>query len=478
LNKEFGGSAKAVGDTLPGKINILHERFNNAMGSMVGAANKWMQLHWDDISEALKTMGETWKSVGQIVGQVINFLRPAIEVFFKNWMSQLKILSDILHGDFGAALDEWKSMFTRTLSGIGAMFDQVFGGVASKIAGFATAAATAAENFGKGILDGAIKGMTGLADWISGRIQAGITAITNAAAGALQAATAFGAAILAGLKAGIIGFADWVWTRATGAVAYLVSEAANALREATAFGAKILSGLKAGITGFADFVWTRATGAIAYIGQELTNAYNAALGFGSRILSGMKDGIVGFANWVAGRAAAAVQFIKDKAQDAYDAAKGFGGRILKGIQDGVGAIASWVAGQINSVIDIVNGLISAFNSLPFVPNIPTIGHVGGGGPPFPESGTSGPASTPGRALGGPVEALRPYVVGERGPELFVPGSSGTIVPKLGRLGGDLHVHVTVPGTLVGSGGMDELAERIRASLRRYGKNNGVDALAY
>lgn len=42
-----------------------------------------------------------------------------------------------------------------------------------------------------------------------------------------------------------------------------------------------------------------------------------------------------------------------------------------------------------------------------------------------------------RALGGPVMANRPYLVGERGPELMVPQSAGTIVPNdaLGRGGG-------------------------------------------
>lgn len=33
---------------------------------------------------------------------------------------------------------------------------------------------------------------------------------------------------------------------------------------------------------------------------------------------------------------------------------------------------------------------------------------------------------PGRATGGPVSPLRPYVVGERGPELFVPTSAGRV----------------------------------------------------
>jgi phage-related minor tail protein len=36
---------------------------------------------------------------------------------------------------------------------------------------------------------------------------------------------------------------------------------------------------------------------------------------------------------------------------------------------------------------------------------------------------------PGRATGGPVSPGRSYVVGERGPELFVPTSSGSIAPN-------------------------------------------------
>jgi phage-related minor tail protein len=43
-------------------------------------------------------------------------------------------------------------------------------------------------------------------------------------------------------------------------------------------------------------------------------------------------------------------------------------------------------------------------------------------------------SVPGRAMGGPVSANSPYIIGERGPELFVPQSSGTVVPN-NRLGG-------------------------------------------
>ncbi len=41
---------------------------------------------------------------------------------------------------------------------------------------------------------------------------------------------------------------------------------------------------------------------------------------------------------------------------------------------------------------------------------------------------------PGKASGGPVMANQPYIVGEKGPELFVPGGNGNIVPN-GQMGG-------------------------------------------
>lgn len=50
-----------------------------------------------------------------------------------------------------------------------------------------------------------------------------------------------------------------------------------------------------------------------------------------------------------------------------------------------------------------------------------------------------------RANGGPVTAGRPYLVGEKGPELFIPGQSGGIVPnnQLAMAGGgDTNVNIT------------------------------------
>ena len=53
------------------------------------------------------------------------------------------------------------------------------------------------------------------------------------------------------------------------------------------------------------------------------------------------------------------------------------------------------------------------------------------------------AMLPGRAKGGPVSSGQTYMVGERGPELFVPGRSGTIVANDKMGGGNTNVVVNV-----------------------------------
>jgi len=56
-----------------------------------------------------------------------------------------------------------------------------------------------------------------------------------------------------------------------------------------------------------------------------------------------------------------------------------------------------------------------------------------------------------RAAGGPVSAGRPYLVGERGPEMFVPRSTGSIYPNdvMGMGGSNIVVNVDAGGSSVG-----------------------------
>ena len=53
-----------------------------------------------------------------------------------------------------------------------------------------------------------------------------------------------------------------------------------------------------------------------------------------------------------------------------------------------------------------------------------------------------------KADGGPVTGGSPYVVGEKGPELFVPGSSGNIIPNHAMGGGGMVINVDASGSSV------------------------------
>ncbi len=56
---------------------------------------------------------------------------------------------------------------------------------------------------------------------------------------------------------------------------------------------------------------------------------------------------------------------------------------------------------------------------------------------------AGLAGAPGRAAGGPVAAGRAYLVGERGPELFVPAAAGRVEPPARAGAREIRVSITV-----------------------------------
>jgi len=73
-----------------------------------------------------------------------------------------------------------------------------------------------------------------------------------------------------------------------------------------------------------------------------------------------------------------------------------------------------------------------------------------------------------RAMGGPVASGSPYVVGEQGPELFVPHASGTIVPnnKMGGGSGSGSGSVTVNYNIAAGVSRAELAPILEQERRR------------
>ena len=112
------------------------------------------------------------------------------------------------------------------------------------------------------------------------------------------------------------------------------------------------------------------------------------------------------------------------------------------------AIQNQVVGAITSAIDGSKSLAESFSGLlkqlaMMIIKQKIIGNfqsLGGGGIL---------GLIPGLADGGPARAGRPHIVGERGPELFVPNSSGTVVPNHAMGGGaSVTVNVDASGSSV------------------------------
>ena len=117
---------------------------------------------------------------------------------------------------------------------------------------------------------------------------------------------------------------------------------------------------------------------------------------------------------------------------------------FKGMLTGAMSWKDGIKGIIGSVIDELWRLYVVQQIVGFVTK--AIGGVTGNPGPSIDSAIT---VTRGRAVGGYVAAQTPYVVGEKGPELFVPGGSGTIIPNKnmgGGNGGGVTVNVDARGS--------------------------------
>lgn len=132
------------------------------------------------------------------------------------------------------------------------------------------------------------------------------------------------------------------------------------------------------------------------------------------------------------------------------------------LEDGLGAGAERAAGRIEGALSraIRTGKLEfedlARVALKVLADI-AVASLGNG------QGLTSLLGAPGRATGGPVSPGRAYVVGERGPELFVPTSSGQIA-----VGNAAQRDVKISITVKASGG-GTAPEMLQRSARQVGR---------
>jgi hypothetical protein len=82
-----------------------------------------------------------------------------------------------------------------------------------------------------------------------------------------------------------------------------------------------------------------------------------------------------------------------------------------------------------------------------------------------------------RAEGGPVAAGQPYIVGERGPEWFVPNQAGTVLPNGTAPGGSTTINTSIAIDARGADAGVEARLRILAGqIARQSSSMTLDAI--
>jgi len=126
--------------------------------------------------------------------------------------------------------------------------------------------------------------------------------------------------------------------------------------------------------------------------------------------------------------------------------------------DGISLAMKGLVAAINAVISGLNLLIAGYN---------IVNNITGGKDLKP---------IPKLATGGLTSENKPYIVGEQGPELFVPSSNGRIIPnnKLGGGGGNIYINVS--GAIDQEGTARRIVDVLNNSF--YRGTNGANALAF
>jgi len=181
---------------------------------------------------------------------------------------------------------------------------------------------------------------------------------------------------------------------------------------------------------------------IAAAGAALWDGLKAAFEAGGEAVAAVWEWMVDAGQWTWDMLTGGFSAVADAAVGIFTGVADF----FKGLWNGIVGIfeTAWdiIRGIVNAVISGVNSVMSAAAMLPGVPEL----------------------QLPFLAEGGPAQAGQPYLVGERGPEMFIPSESGTVQNASNTGGGGVTLNVNINGPVNANNGQDirKLSEDIAA----------------
>ncbi|MFA4974744.1 MAG: hypothetical protein WC683_19245, partial [bacterium] len=462
LNAEFGGSAKAAGQTLPGKLNILKESMKNLAGTVVGKAapaltdfanaamskglpaiEKFSKRITEAIGPAVTRMTaafkDAWPGIREVLvamGGYIKALQPIFDKLSKIGAATMRALGRVMKDNgpqireivknLGAVIQNLAKVilpilafvFQKVLPVALRILIPILAALSNVLAGVSEVVAVVAEGIGKLI--------TAVGSGLTKAVEAGTNIITGLYDGAVGAwgtvATWFGnrkEIILAFFTGGLSWLAPKGWDLIYG----LLGDAVSGIKGAWESVKTWFGNRKSAVTGF-------FTGAADWLVEK-----------GKSVISGLLGGIKGITgggwsaveSWFGEMPAKVKGFFIGAASWLVEAGKSIVDGLVRGITAVAGRIKNAIKGPINTVIRAWNAArIPGFNIKINMPSpVPDINFGWGGAalPNIPLLGSGGIAMRPTLAM-----------IGERGPEAVIP---------LGKnVGGN--TFITVPLSMVGA----------------------------
>jgi phage-related protein len=511
LNKEFGGSAVAAGKTFAGSMEILKNTFGNLQeeigGKLLPVLTPLIQQFAKMASDIIPVVAENMQfvidkvlglynafqsggidgviadlkknfgSFGETVGTVVQFVKDHFEeikgalIGIGTVLAAAGIVAAVV--GIAAAIMNPITLIIAAAALLGAAWAGNWGGIQEKTAAVIAfvqplfqAFITNMQAIWQGlqpvfqavgtVINAVIGALTPVFQDLFKQVQGGfvnlnplinafktlwtalqpvISAVANVLGVVLVAAVGILSGVIGGLVNAIqpwitmiVGIVTGFVTMLTGYVNVIVGLFTGNMDLARTGSQQVFSGLNTIVTSI-------ITGMVNTVKALISGFVTTFLGFFTKLgvdLNGTVTGIV----------ANVVKWFSELPGKMVDVGKS----IIQGIIDGIGQMIGALLNTLGDVADkIKNAVTGALNAPQTNPGM----------------------GVPGMAIGGSVFGGSPYIVGERGPELFVPGASGTIIPNN---------KLSTGGTTIYLGGIT-ISGNADASTVKQAAYNGVMAAA-
>jgi hypothetical protein len=341
LNREFGGSADAMGRTLPGQINILKahlddlaQKIGQKLVPVITEAVTWITQHWPQISqivgEVFNQIGQAWDSYGQPAFQaLVQFGRFVVGEVRTHWTEIRSSVENAMHGI--------EAIITNVVAIAQAIWDR-FGtaittivqrdfGAAVRVIKDVFAVIQATFQFFADLLHGHwAKAWDDLKTIVSRALDAAVTIVKTYVLNFITAAAAVGKAIIDGISRALSRLGDAVLDKFRELGAVIRGWAGTAYAYAFHIGSEIVHGVISGVGGLGAALKDKVEGTLKSTLSSLNPfspvAHGGEIHIGRPLAEGTIEG------WVLGtiplptKMADTIRKAVDAAKAAVDAARG------------------------------------------------------------------------------------------------------------------------------------------------------------